>query len=225
MHHIPTDHAILMVLTGPSHAQAAKRWLLEQRSMIAGRHASCDIHLPDRQISRKHARIYHTSEGFFIEDLGSKNGTYVNGEPIEQPQRLSDGDVLQIGLAYRLSFVGAEGTVPLTYDAEQAFTLRLDETKKQVWIGGKVLNPPLSPAQFDLLELLANAQGSIVDRDTIALTVWGSTEGVTEQAIDALIRRLRRRLAEINSNKEFVATVRGYGFRLDTSPSKESSKK
>ena len=218
--HIPTDHAILMVLTAPSSAQGAKRWLLEQRSMILGRHASCDVHLPDRQVSRKHARIFHTAKGFFIEDLGSKNGTHVNGEPVMQPRRLNDGDLLQIGLAYRLSFVGAEGTVPLTYDAEQTFALRLDPTKKQVWVSGKILDPPLSPAQFDLLQLLADAQGTIVDRDTIALTVWGSIEGVTEQAIDALMRRLRRRLAEVNPDKEFITTVRGYGFRLVTSSNK-----
>lgn len=210
-----TDNAILMVLSAPPEAHGMGRWLLEPQPMILGRHPSCAIHLPDRQISREHARIFHTADGFFVEDLDSKNGTFVNGEPVLRPTHLKDGDVLQIGLAYRLSFIGAEATVPLPQDAKEPFALRLDQEKKQVWIGGKVLDPPLSPAQFDLLQLLLDAQGGIVEREAIADTVWGSMDGVTEQAIDALMRRLRRRLAEVDPTKEFIATVRGYGFRLD----------
>lgn len=183
--------------------------------MIIGRHPTCDIMLPDRQISREHARILHTADGFYIEDLGSKNGTFVNGEAVTTPRLLQESDMIQIGLAYRLSFVEAEGTVPLTEDAERAFALRLDPEKKQVWISGKPLDPPLSPQQFDLLEMLQNAEGGVVERDRIAEMVWGSSDGVTEQAIDALMRRLRRRLAELNPTKEFIVTVRGYGFRLE----------
>jgi len=219
----PSENAIIIVLTAPPNAQGATRWPLQKGPMILGRHASCDIQLPDRQVSREHARIFYTTNGFFMEDLGSKNGTHVNGKLLKRPVPLNDGDMIQIGLAYRLSFVDAEGTVPLTFDAQKAFALRLDPDKKQVWIGGKTLTPPLSPAQFDLLQLLFDAQGSIVDRDGIANKVWGSTLGVTEQAIDALIRRLRRRLAKLEPNKEFIVTVRGYGFRLDMSSDEQKN--
>jgi hypothetical protein len=209
------DDAILIVVTSPSHVTAAKRWRLEHRPMVIGRHPGCAIYLPDRQISREHARIFHTVQGYFVEDLGSKNGTFINGEAVRTPARLRDGDILQIGLAYRLAFVGAEGTVPLPMDPRRSFALRLDPEKKLVWVGGREVEPPLSPAQFDLLELLVNANGGIVERDRIAETVWGSTEGVTEQAIDALVRRLRRRLEEADPSRELVVTVRGYGFRLE----------
>ncbi|MDQ4077829.1 MAG: FHA domain-containing protein [Chloroflexota bacterium] len=210
-----TEDAILTVVTKPPGVQVASRWRLEREPMVLGRHPSCEIHLPDRQVSREHARIFRTSTGFFIEDLASKNGTYVNGEPVRDPTPLRDGDVIQIGLAFRLAFVGAEGTVPLPPDARKSFALRLDPEKKAVSIGGKALYPPLSPAQFDLLELLVNAQGRIIERDEIAETIWGSREGVTEQAIDALVRRLRRRLEEVDPSKEYIVTVRGYGFRLE----------
>jgi DNA-binding response OmpR family regulator len=63
--------------------------------------------------------------------------------------------------------------------------------------------------------LLVDAHGGIVDRDTIVEVIWGGSEGVTEQAIDALVRRLRRRLNEADPDREFIVTVRGYGFRLD----------
>lgn len=209
-----TDNAILMVVSAPEGAPGARRWLLEQGPVTVGRHPSCEIQLPDRQVSREHARIFRTRDGFFIEDLGSKNGTYVNGNPVHAPTRLLNGDLVQVGLAYRLSFIGAEGTIPLS-DLEPEPLIRLDVERKQVWVIGKELEPELSPSQFDLLELLVDAQGGIVDRDQIAEAVWGSTEGVTEQAIDALVRRLRRRLAEVDPSREYILTVRGYGFRLE----------
>ena len=183
--------------------------------MILGRHPACDIYLPDRQISREHARLFHTADGFFVEDLGSKNGTFVNGEPVTRPTSIRDGDLLQIGLAYRLSFIGAEGTVPLGIDAQDNFAIRLDPDTKQVWIEGTELDPPLSHAQFDLLAMLLHARGRIVERDDIAARIWGSQDGVSEQAIDALVRRLRRRLAEAGSERELIVTVRGFGFRLE----------
>jgi DNA-binding response OmpR family regulator len=123
--------------------------------------------------------------------------------------------VIQVGLAFRLAFVGAEGTIPIAGDPQKQFALRLDAEKKGVWVNGSELDPPLSPAQFDLLALLVDAHGGIVDRDTIVEVIWGGSEGVTEQAIDALVRRLRRRLNEADPDREFIVTVRGYGFRLD----------
>ena len=59
--------------------------------------------------------------------------------------------------------------------------------------------------------------GGIVTRDDIVNTVWEGqvSEGVTEDAMDALVRRLRARLAEIDPLHQYVVTVRGYGFKLD----------
>lgn len=208
----------MLILLGDAPGEATRtRWLLDSPTMVIGRHRSCEIPLPDRQISRQHARLRRTSDGFTVEDLGSKNGTFVNGEPVTAPVLLDDGDTIQIGLAYRFTFVDAEATAPLTFDAGRAFALRLDEERKQVWIGGRPLDPALSPAQFEVLRLLHERPGTIVDRADIVAAVWGldANEGVTDQAIDALVRRLRRRLNELAPEKEFIVTVRGYGFRLE----------
>jgi DNA-binding winged helix-turn-helix (wHTH) protein len=88
-----------------------------------------------------------------------------------------------------------------------------------VKIQGKELLPPLSLAQFRLLEALYDADGAVVDRDAIVDVVWPGTDGigVTEQAIDALVRRLRDRLAELD-DYDYVVTIRGHGFRLDNEP-------
>ena len=68
-----------------------------------GRSPECEIFLDDVTVSRKHAVLTHRDAGFYIEDLGSLNGTFLNRRRIESGQ-LSDGDELQIG-KYRLTFL------------------------------------------------------------------------------------------------------------------------
>ncbi|MCB0077822.1 MAG: FHA domain-containing protein [Anaerolineales bacterium] len=209
------EDAMLITVSTLPNVQVASRWQLGGTPLTVGRHPGSDVYLPDRQVSREHARIFRTTKGFFIEDLRSKNGTFINGKRIHRPTRLHDGAIIQIGLAFRLSFVGAEGTVPISEEVQRALSIRLDEERKVVWVQGQPLDPPLSPAQFDLLQMLVDAQGGVVERDDIAEQIWGSKDGVSEQAIDALVRRLRRRLEEVDDSKEYIVTMRGHGFRIE----------
>jgi pSer/pThr/pTyr-binding forkhead associated (FHA) protein len=68
-----------------------------------GRSPDCGIFLDDVTVSRKHAVLVQRDGGFFIEDQGSLNGTFVNRKRVESAQ-LEDGDELQIG-KYRLTFL------------------------------------------------------------------------------------------------------------------------
>ncbi len=59
----------------------------------------------------------------------------------------------------------------------------------------------------------------MVSREELIQAVWGEEAfGVTEQAFDALVRRLRERLAEIDPHHHYILTVRGHGLRLDNPP-------
>ena len=153
-----------------------------------------------------------------LEDLDSKNGTFLNGQQIHGTVPLQDGDEIQIALCVRMLFVGSDVTVPLTFDLPRAdaASLSLDEDRRTVIIKGRELDPPLSLAQFRLLEMLYDANGAVCGRDDIIEAVWPGTSGlgVSEQAIDALVRRLRDRLAELDDHN-YIVTVRGHGFRLD----------
>ena len=66
--------------------------------VVIGRLSSCDIPLGDPQVSRRHAEVRRDPEGFTVFDLGSTNGTVVNGSPVRE-RRLADGDELRIGSA------------------------------------------------------------------------------------------------------------------------------
>lgn len=211
---VQQDKPMLIAYEGD---QEGQRWTLDQIPAVIGRSSECDIVLPKRQISRRHARIEQDDDGYLLRDLGSKNGTYVNGDRVRgEPYRLQDGDEIQIALYIKLGFVGADATLPLEMTGPYK-GLRVDQAARRVFIGGQELVPPLSPAQYRLLELLFEREGELVSRDEIVETVWSEEEalGVTEQAIDALVHRLRERLAAIDPDHDYVVTVRGHGYRLE----------
>ncbi|MBL8116193.1 MAG: FHA domain-containing protein [Anaerolineae bacterium] len=202
--------------------QPPRHWPLSKDDVILGRDEECDLPLPIRQISRQHIRIYRQGELYFVEDLDSKNGTWVNGLQLKGSRELHDGDEIHVALAVRLRFIDSDATSPLSTEAPAFITgrLRLDPEARRVFIRGVELNPPLSLPQYRLLELLYVNTGRICTRDHVIETVWPEAlgEGVSEQAIDALVRRLRDRLAELDPETQYVVTVRGHGFRLDNPP-------
>jgi len=208
------DMPMLIVYEGELEGQ---RWILDQNRILIGRGTDCEIMLPERQISRRHAQIEREGGSYWLRDLGSKNRTYVNGQELsDSPYLLRDGDEIQIALCVKMGFVGADATLPLELDGPNK-GLRIDQAARKVFIGGHELTPPLSLAQYRLLELLASQEGQVVSRDAIVVTVWPEEEamGVSEQAIDALVRRLRDRIAAVDPDHAYIVTVRGHGFRLE----------
>lgn len=197
-----------------------QRWTIDTDEFVIGRGSDCQIILPERQVSRHHVKIMHEDGRYILHDLGSRNGTHLNGTQFEGQIQLQDGDEISIALCVKLVFVGTDATLPLTFEPPtQEGNMQLDEAQRAVIINGKTLNPPLSLAQFRLLELLYNGAGAVCSRDAIVEVVWPGTEGlgVSEQAIDALVRRLRDRLAELD-DYNYIVTVRGHGFRIDNEP-------
>lgn len=210
------------VIVGQSGPLDGHRWMVHDVLEI-GRDMDCEIMIPSRQVSRKHARITITESGVTIEDLGSKNGTHLNGNMLSNPAILKDGDLIQIAFAQQFIYLSSDATMPLemgplsSIDASQAGLLRLDKSSRQVWIGDEEIIPPLSVSQFQLLEILYENQGRVVPRKEIIAEIWGAENAVdvSEQALDALIRRLRDRLSATDPDHPFITTIRGHGLRLD----------
>jgi pSer/pThr/pTyr-binding forkhead associated (FHA) protein len=82
--------------------RAGETFVPETERTTIGRSPDCEIFLDDVTVSRKHALLVRTPEGFRIEDQGSLNGTFLNRRRIETGE-LSDGDEVQVG-KYRLTF-------------------------------------------------------------------------------------------------------------------------
>lgn len=210
------ESAMLVVQRG----DVGQMWPLEHKMVTIGRGPDCDIVLDDRQVSRLHARVVWREDHYELEDLGSKNGTHLNGRDVVHAQQLRDGDEIQIALSFKLAFVDAGATAPLMFDEGPAERgLRLDKPAHQVYLNGRLLEPPLSAQQYRLLELMAGS-AKVVGRDDIVRAVWPDVVegGVSEQSIDALVRRLRERLAELDPDHQYIVTMRGHGFRFENKP-------
>jgi hypothetical protein len=87
----------LVVLKSPALDEGAD-WVLDSAQLTVGRSGDNDVQLPDDEFaSAKHARFDPRRDGVWLHDLGSTNGTYVNGTRIERPRKLTPGDVVRIG--------------------------------------------------------------------------------------------------------------------------------
>ncbi len=97
---LPAGTALLLVMRGPN---AGSTFRLDNDLTTAGRHPDSDIFLDDVTVSRRHVEFYRENGRFTVRDVGSLNGTYVNGSRIEETE-LAGGDEVQIG-KFRLQFL------------------------------------------------------------------------------------------------------------------------
>ena len=93
----PSQTGRLVVVDSPSLAEGEVR-MLDSSALTVGRGTGNDVSLDrDDYASARHARIEPRRDGIWIEDVGSTNGTFVNGDRLTQPRRLQPGDVIRIG--------------------------------------------------------------------------------------------------------------------------------
>ena len=94
--------------------QPPKQWILAGSRLVVGRLPACEVSLNDQNASRQHAELAHREDGWWIIDLESTNGTFVNGSLVKE-RRLTPGDRIQIGSS-KLEF-GLEEPVPHRHPA------------------------------------------------------------------------------------------------------------
>jgi pSer/pThr/pTyr-binding forkhead associated (FHA) protein len=93
--------AALVIRSGGG--RAGESFTVDQDRLSIGRTPDAAVFLDDVTVSRNHALLVHRQDGYYIDDLGSLNGTYVNRRRIES-HLLADGDEIQIG-KYKLSYL------------------------------------------------------------------------------------------------------------------------
>ena len=212
-----TGHPVLVGQAGPLNGE---QWVIEN-TLTIGREPACDIVITDRQISRYHARLHVNTMGVLLEDLASKNGTFLNEKRVVEPQYVQDGDMITVALVQHFVFLGSDTTMPMTYESPIVTPvlsgINLDYKSRRVWIAGNEVIPPLSLYQFRMLHALYESAGEVVSRDELFEKIWGhdAVEGISDQALDALTRRVRDRIGMYDPDTEYIVTVRGSGLRLE----------
>jgi predicted component of type VI protein secretion system len=191
-------------------------WRLTADETLIGRDPTALVPLSESRISRRHALVTRRDSYFYLRDLGSLNGTYVNGSPVgESDIRLKDGDEIVMAGTVALRFRNASDTVQMPR-LGRLHGIWIDDASHAVWIDARRVEPPLSPAQYNLLQLLYGSTGQVFSRAQIVAAVWADTPptSVSDEAVEGLIKRLRSRLREVQPEADYVQVVRGHGLRL-----------
>lgn len=178
---------------------------LGRESVVLGRDPSCDLCLPDGSVSRRHAELRRVGDAFEIADLGSTNGTLVNGECVQSKQ-LQTGDCVKLG-SFLFKFLAADSietayheTVysALTLDAlTGAFnkSYLLDNLRREI-AGASRHGRPLAVVMTD------------IDRFKSVNDTYGHLVG------DEVLREFGKRVAEVCRDGDLFARYGGEEFCL-----------
>lgn len=180
---------------------------LERPTLIIGRGVSCDIQVSSALVSRRHARLNLTSLGVAVEDLGSRNGVYVNSERVVGSARLRPGDRLSVGDEV---FVFGENEEPLEHRATEV-SLQSQRAPRNSFSDA---DAALATRSADIFQLLA----SVVDK-ALAL-------GRGDEAERLIATHLTAALADAEAGNvlapDIARTAAGYSVKLAGATGKAS---
>lgn len=108
-----SNHKLILRTGTPS----SQEFALTQPEIIIGRDASVDLTLSFPGVSRRHARLTRAGEVYTLEDLGSSNGTYLNGERLVERSPLKSGDQIRLGAAITLTYEASARVVQEAVEA------------------------------------------------------------------------------------------------------------
>jgi hypothetical protein len=195
------------LVTGEGSERAVRRL----RSVVStiGRAPDCDVVIDDPGVSRRHARIAWDGGRFTVDDLGSTNGTALNGHPLAGPAQLSDGDVILLA-GVRLEFQFNPPTVVRALEpAPSSSPVAVNLATHEVSVHGQPVD--LTPKEYLLLAALYRRAGVVAGQDELAREVWPEANGdVPGESVHQLVARLRKKLGE----PRLIVTVKGFGYRF-----------
>lgn len=197
-------------------ALAGSRFVLAEPVTLIGRAEDCHVRVPDPMASRHHAEVRREPWRYVLVDLGSRNGTSVNGETIAEPHQLEPGDTILVATT-PLRFEDPNATVPVTRESLRRahIPVWVNDSAGEAYAYGRRLD--LAPKELTLLALLYERAGNVCDKDEIARAVWPEYDGVvSDYNIETLVSRLRHKLEVGGAGANAVVTVKKRGYRLAT---------
>jgi pSer/pThr/pTyr-binding forkhead associated (FHA) protein len=218
-----------VVVEKGSKQDIGRRFPLGENVVLIGRAApdnTPDIEIHDDYVSRHHAEISYHQNYFRLRDLGSKNGTEIDGQRIESHKfyTLSHDSYIGLGVDPRgprviLRFKESPTTVTVRLhemdEVSPLSWLQINEERREVWVDGKLV--PLSRKEYDLALLLHRRAGVVCSRDEIIAKVWPEAEdpgAVSDATIDQLVHRLREKIEPDTSQPKRLISRKGFGYIL-----------
>jgi DNA-binding response OmpR family regulator len=195
-------------------ALSGRRYALESEVTLIGRGEDCTVQVTDPLASRRHAQIRREPWRYLLEDLGSRNGTLVNGEAIAAAYHLRHGDTIHVATT-PLRFEDPNATLPMTRESLKPLHLPVwvNKATGEAFAHGAPLD--LAPKELALLTLLFEKGGDICEKDEIARAVWPEYQGaVSDYNIETLVSRLRAKLEAGGAGGDTIVTVKKRGYRL-----------
>jgi len=192
----------------------------EGEAITIGREPSCTVRVDSPYVSRQHARIEQQGEDVVLVDLGSRNGSLLNGERVEGIAPLTPGDVLVIAditlecLAESV-MDGATRTFTISKrkPAVPADQIRVDINAYEVFVGPNKLEKRLSAQEFELLSHLYSNRERVCQRGELGDAIWGSGNW-DPNMLHRLIHRLKEKIEPTPEKPRYVQTVPWVGYRL-----------
>ncbi len=218
----------LVFIAGPN---AGRRYKLAEGEYIIGRRSDCQIFVPDMRVSRQHARIRPDGARWALEDLGSNNGTYVNGQRLSGPLPLAHGDEIMIASnRIRVDAPDTDGHGSRTPTSDAHLTIveaqgpvlksREDTDSGKFLRTSGVLTAPSEIRNFRLIERKLTALTAILDAaaktsdpDALVETVVGHLLDMFPQAetVGVLVEEERSGELQVKFHK---SRARGFGGNL-----------
>jgi hypothetical protein len=192
----------------------AHRYSLEREVTLIGRGEDCDVRVEDPLASRRHAQVRREPWRYVLEDLGSRNGTLVNGEVIAGTYHLRHGDTIHVATT-PLRFEDPNATLPMARETLRPLHLPVwvNAATGEAFAHGTPLE--LAPKELALLTVLFEKSGEICEKDEIARRVWPEYDGaVSDYNIETLVSRLRSKLNQAGGSGDAIVTVKKRGYRL-----------
>lgn len=216
---------------------------LGTRPVTIGREAPADIRVDSPFVSRLHARIEPRPDGPRLVDLGSRNGTLLNGQLVVEPAPLRVGDVVEIANVRLLCLAapplrgatrtyvrhpalgqalgaaeppgeGGVGEAERSTETEDlAGEVRVDERRREVWVAGRSLARRLSAQEFALLAHLYAHRDRVCTRQELGDAIWGRDQWEANM-LHQLVRRLKEKLEPDPAQPRYILTVPQAGYRL-----------
>jgi pSer/pThr/pTyr-binding forkhead associated (FHA) protein len=183
-------------------------YLIRKPTILIGRHAACDLVVDEAQVSRRHCQVSWDGVYCTLEDLGSTNGTFVNGQPLTAAYVLRPGDKVQVASVV-FQFIDPQATLV----GHKWPKLKIERATRRVTVNGDPI--ALSAKEYTLLLYLDDHADRICSREEITTAVWPEYKGsVFDYQVESLIKRLRQKLEPDAEESHLVVTIRGRGYRL-----------